>query len=790
MRRMRGEPGEKAKNFKAAIIRMFGELGKYKFIVILAIILAIFSAILSILAPNKLSKLTDEIQNGLVVNQDNIKELSTKITNNLEGEDISKKVQEILQVDKLQENSKNVINDNTISEKEKNDFLNVMEEISRLDDKQKALPYLLKLPENVLEKLFLESEYDGVKISSKDKIEVLKILQKMQESGNGEENKKDSQQNKYVIPESFKNVFFKEFEIDGKIISVDGQYEFITSMSDVTDKKDAAKLYQKIDNMQENSIKEIIKPKMNIDTIKEIALLLGGLYLVSAIFSLIQSIIMAIVSNRFAQDLRSRISVKINKLPLRYFDKHQFGDILSRVTNDIDTIAQNMNQSLGTLVTSITLFLGTIIMMFYTNWIMALTAISSSIIGFVGMGAILGKSQKYFSARQIELGKLNGHIEEIYSGLNVVKVYNGKKEADKKFDELNEKVRESNQKSQFLSGIMMPLMGFIGNFGYVAVCIVGAILTMNDIISFGVIVAFMTYVRLFTNPLSQIAQAMTSLQSTAAASERIFEFVDEEEMDSQENITKVLDKDTVKGHIEFDNVVFQYDNNDKPTIKNFTADAKPGQKIAIVGPTGAGKTTMVNLLMKFYDINSGDIRIDGVSTKELTRENIHDLFTMVLQDTWLFNGTVRENIVYNRADVSDERVQEVCKEVGLDHFIKTLPHGYDANISESDSVSAGQRQLLTIARGMIENSPFLILDEATSNVDTRTEELVQQAMDKLTEGKTSFIIAHRLSTIKNADLILVMKEGNIIEQGNHDELLKQNGFYAELYNSQFEECID
>ena len=529
-----------------------------------------------------------------------------------------------------------------------------------------------------------------------------------------------------------------------------------------------------------------LRGNMNMENIKHITLLLLGLYIGSAIFNYIQSVCMTDVANKFAKSLRSRISVKINKLPLKYFDKHQSGDILSRVTNDIDTIAQSMNQSLGMLVNSVTLFLGSIVMMFYTNWIMALTAIGASLLGFIGMFFILSKSQKYFIARQEELGKLNGHIEEIYSEINVVKVYNGKNEANKKFDELNKKVKEANRKSQFLSGLMQPVMNFIGNFGYVAVCIVGALLAMNNVITFGVIVAFMTYVRLFTNPLSQIAQSMTSLQSTAAASERVFEFVDEPEMKKEDELTKVLKKEDVKGKIEFNNVVFQYDDNDKPTIKNFTATAMPGQKIAIVGPTGAGKTTMVNLLMKFYDINSGEIKIDGISTKELTRENIHDLFTMVLQDTWLFDGTVKENIIYNRENVSDEKIVEVCKEVGLDHFIKTLPHGYNSKLSDNDSVSAGQRQLLTIARGMIEDSPFLILDEATSNVDTRTEELVQKAMDKLTEGKTSFIIAHRLSTIKNADLILVMKEGNIVEQENHEELMKKNGAYAELYNSQFD----
>ena len=587
------------------------------------------------------------------------------------------------------------------------------------------------------------------------------------------------------IPEEMKNILFEDLEIDGVKISVDDQYEFVKEMSTLNEGTDANTLYKKIDEMPE-SIQDLIKPVMNIDTIKAIAIFLVTLYLCSSLFNYIQSICMVQVANRFAKRLRGDISRKINKLPLKYFDKHQTGDILSRVTNDVDMIAQTMNQSLASLVSSITLFLGTIIMMFVTNWVMAITAILASMIGFMGMITILKKSQKYFVKKQTELGNLDGHVEEVYSGLNVVKVYNGKKESDKKFDEYNKKVCEANRKSQFASGVMMPIMNFIGNFGYVAVCIVGALLTMNDLISFGVIVAFISYVRLFTSPLSQIAQGLTNLQSTAAASERIFEFLDEEEMSNQKEITKTLNKEDVKGKIEFKNVVFQYDDNDKPTINNFTALAKPGQKIAIVGPTGAGKTTMVNLLMKFYEINSGDIKIDDVSINELSRENIHSLFTMVLQDTWLFKGTVKENIIYNRKDVSDEKIREVCKEVGLDHFIKTLPKGYNSEIGETDGISSGQRQLLTIARGMIEDTPFLILDEATSNVDTRTEELVQKAMDKLAEGRTSFIIAHRLSTIKNADLILVMKNGNIIEQGNHQELMEKQGAYAELYNSQFE----
>ena len=523
---------------------------------------------------------------------------------------------------------------------------------------------------------------------------------------------------------------------------------------------------------------------IDFEAITSIAVFLLTIYLISALFNYIQGFIMATVANNFAKSLRTQISQKINKLPLRYFDTHSFGDILSRVTNDVDTIGMTLHQSLGTLVSAITLFIGSIIMMFYTNWILAITGIVSSLLGFIFMFIILAKSQKYFNARQVELGNLNGHIEEIYSNHNVVRVYNGMDEASEKFDDLNNRVFVCNKKSQFLSGLMQPIMSFIGNFSYVAVCIVGALLVMNDAISFGVIVAFMVYVRLFTNPLSQIAQGMTNLQTTAAASERVFEFLEEPEMEEETNITKHLDANNVQGNIVFDHIKFSYDGK-KTIIKDFSCDVHKGEKIAIVGPTGAGKTTMVNLLMKFYNITDGDIRIDGVSTKELSRENVHDLFIMVLQDTWLFNGTIRDNIKYNKENVTDEQIMEACKTVGIDKFVKSLPGGLNYVLEDNDSISAGQKQLLTIARGMIKDAPFLILDEATSSVDTRTEELVQQAMDKLTEGRTSFIIAHRLSTIRNADLILVMNEGNIIEQGNHDELMKKNGFYAELYNSQF-----
>ncbi len=534
-----------------------------------------------------------------------------------------------------------------------------------------------------------------------------------------------------------------------------------------------------------NTITNGIMTGIDFDEVNKIAKLLIIIYLLSATFNLVEGLLSATVANRLSQSFRSSISVKINKLPLKYFDSHSYGDILSRVTNDVDLIGQSINQSLGNFIAAVALLIGSVVMMFHTNFTMAITAIISSLVGFSFTAVILSKSQKYFIMRQKELGKMNGHIEEIYSNYNVVKAYNGYKSANEKFDELNYNLFLCNMKSQFLSGLMQPLMNFIGNFSYVAVCVVGAMLTMNGTIEFGVIVAFIVYVRLFTSPLTQIAQSLTSLQSAAASAERVFEFLDEEEMKDETDKVKKLSVNDVKGNIEFNHVKFGYEP-EKTIIKDFSIKVKPGEKIAIVGPTGAGKTTIVNLLMKFYEVTDGDIKIDGTSINDLTRENVHDLFTMVLQDTWLFEGTVRENIVYNKSNISDEEVSSALKTVGLKHFISTLPDGLNTVLSDSESISAGQRQLLTIARGMIKNAPFLILDEATSNVDTRTEELVQKVMDKLTEGKTSFIIAHRLSTIKNADKILVMNGGNIIEVGNHEELMAKGGFYAELYNSQFE----
>lgn len=641
---------EKSKDFKGTLIKTFNNLGKWKYVLIFALGMATLSAILALVAPNKLSDLTDEITLGITPN---------------------------------------------ITE-------NIIKDIMTSDD-----------------------------VAMEDKMALQSLLADLEDSGK---------------------------ELDNILLE--------------------------LDNLPD-SIYSIIKPKMNMVKIKNMAFVLAIIYILSSIFSYIESILTTIIANKYAYKLRRDISKKINKLPLRYFDTHETGDVLSRVTNDIDTVSQTMNNTIASLVSSITLLIGSIIMMFVTNWQMALTAIISSLFGFMFMAIILSKSQRYFTQRQVELGNLNAHIEEIYSGHSVVKVYNADIEAMEEFDKLNKNLYICNKKSQFLSGIMQPLMGFIGNFSYLAVCVIGAILVSEDIITFGVIVAFMIYVRLFTNPLTRIAQSMTQLQSMTAAGERVFEFLEETEMPDESNLVKKLDRESVKGEIVFKGVKFGYDKN-RTIIKNFNAMVKPGQKIAIVGPTGAGKTTLVNLLMKFYDINDGDIIIDGVSTKNLTRENIHDLFIMVLQDTWLFEGTIRDNLKFNKKNVTDEEIMKVCKTVGVDHFIKTLPGGLDANVGDNDTISQGQKQLLTIARGMIENAPFLILDEATSNVDTRTEELVQKAMDKLTSGRTSFIIAHRLSTIKNADLILVMKDGNIIEQGSHDILLKKNGFYAELYNSQFD----
>ena len=524
-------------------------------------------------------------------------------------------------------------------------------------------------------------------------------------------------------------------------------------------------------------------PGIDLDKVGKIALTLAILYVISAVVGYIQSFTVATIVQRFSQRLRKAIQTKINKVPLSYFDSHSQGDTLSRVTNDVDLLGQSLNQSLGTLVTSTMLLIGSIFMMFHSNVSMALTAIGSVLIGFVLVMVIMGSSQPLFKRQQNNLAAINGYVEEIYSGHNVVTSYNAAGETSEAFKKLNTNLYKSMWQSQFLSGIMMPLMIFIGNFGYVMVCVVGAVKVINGDITMGDVVAFMTYVRIFSQPLSQIAQAFTQMQSATAAMSRVFEFLEEEEMEDESHKERQLSD--VKGEVTFDNVFFGY-SRDKTIIHDFSAVAKPGQKVAIVGPTGAGKTTIVNLLMKFYEIDKGQIAIDGVDTRLMSREEVHDQFSMVLQDTWLFEGTIKENLIYNQENITDEQVVEAAKAVGVHHFIMTLPDGYDTYLDDSVTLSIGQKQLLTIARALLKDAPLLILDEATSSVDTRTEELIQKAMDKLMEGRTSFVIAHRLSTIKNADLILVMKDGNIIEQGNHDELMTEGGFYADLYNSQFE----
>ena len=522
---------------------------------------------------------------------------------------------------------------------------------------------------------------------------------------------------------------------------------------------------------------------IDLDKVGKIALTLAILYVISAVVGYIQSFTVATIVQRFSQRLRKAIQTKIDKVPLNYFDSHSQGDTLSRVTNDVDLLGQSLNQSLGTLVTSTMLLIGSIFMMFHSNVSMALTAIGSVLIGFVLVMVIMGSSQPLFKRQQNNLAAINGYVEEIYSGHNVVTSYNATGETSETFRKLNTNLYKSMWQSQFLSGIMMPLMIFVGNFGYVMVCVVGAVKVINGDITMGDVVAFMSYVRIFSQPLSQIAQAFTQMQSATAAMSRVFEFLEEDEMEDES--VKERQLSDVKGEVTFDNVFFGY-SKEKTIIHDFSAVAKPGQKVAIVGPTGAGKTTIVNLLMKFYEIDRGQITIDGVDTRLMTREEVHDQFSMVLQDTWLFEGTIKENLIYNQENITDEQVVAAAKAVGVHHFIMTLPKGYDTYLDDSVTLSIGQKQLLTIARALLKDSPLLILDEATSSVDTRTEELIQKAMDKLMEGRTSFVIAHRLSTIRNADLILVMKDGNIIEQGNHDDLMQQGGFYADLYNSQFE----
>ncbi len=674
----------KAKDFKTAMKNLLVALKPYVGAILISIVLVIISTVFTLIGPNKLSKITDIIEEGLSVNLD--------------------------------------LTDEQMQALEKGEMVEVKQE-----------------------KLSLRFNLVGENV-------VISALVK--QDGN-----------EFFLPINGEGTNYQELKDKG-IINLDG--------------KNLALGY----NNGKVQLWLNTETKINIDNIFKICMFLVVIYLTAYIINFLQGFIMATVNQKVSKDLRGQISRKINRLPLKYFDTSSYGDILSRVTNDVDTIGFTLNSSVSSLFGAVALFVGSLIMMFVTNWIMALSGVIATLVGFLLMTVIISKSQKYFIRQQQSIGQLNGFVEEAYSGQEIIKAYNAEADTKSKFENLNTTLYATAWKSQFFSGLMGPLMNFIGNFGYVVVCVVGAVLVHNGVINFAVIIAIMIYIRLFTQPLSQLAQALTNLQSTAAASERVFEFLNQPEMADESHLSEKLTQ--IKGEVEFKNVKFGYSPS-KLVIKDFSAKIKSGQKVAIVGPTGAGKTTLVNLLMKFYNVSEGDILIDGISIKNLTRENVHDIFGMVLQDTWLFQGSVFENIRYNKQNITDEQIIEACKVCGIHHFIKTLPNGYNTILDDNTTISAGQKQLLTIARAMVENAPMLILDEATSSVDTRTEILIQQAMDRLTQNRTSFVIAHRLSTIKNADLILVLKQGDIVEMGNHEQLLAKNGFYAELYNSQFEE---
>ena len=575
------------------------------------------------------------------------------------------------------------------------------------------------------------------------------------------------------MPQETRAALMADVEVDGVTITSKDQQELLDIFANL-DTTDTQATMSALDNLPK-SVKSLVEPGIDMELVLGTATVLIGFYIASYVLSVLQGLIMTTVTQRISRGLRAEISAKINRLPMSYFNRVPTGDILSRITNDIDTLAQSLNQSVSTLLSAVVLFFGSLFMMIRTNGWMTLAAVGASLLGFALMMAIMGRSQKYFMRQQNALGALSGHIEESYTGHTVITAYNAEDLVGAEFDRMNAELVSAGFRAQCLSGLMMPIMTFIGNFGYVAVCVVGGALALDGQIGFGVIVAFMLYVRYFTQPLSQIAQGVQALQSAGAAGTRVFEFLDAEEM-ADESAKPALGDRTVRGEVEFDHVRFTYDGADKPVIKDFSAHALPGQKVAIVGPTGAGKTTMVNLLMRFFEIDGGEIRIDGVPTRDMRREDVHSLFCMVLQDTWLFEGTIRENLVYCDEGVDDEKVRRACRAVGLDHFIRSQPHGYDTVLNDQINLSQGQKQQMTIARAMIADKPMLILDEATSNVDTRTELKIQQAMDELMSGRTSFVIAHRLSTIKNADLILVMKEGDIIESGTHDEAARAGRF--------------
>lgn len=708
--------------------KLLGYCRRYLAVFMIAILCAAAGTVLTLIGPDKLSEMTDTITAGITPNTEALTELTEAVSENAAAN---------------------------------------MQEVSAAiaANLQSSTPKAITV--------------NGSEISLADQEATLALL-----SGLEAPDAATMQQTMAQLPDAVSAALYSDVTIDGQTISAADQRAAMDIMSGI-DPEESEDALEAMDKLPD-SVYSLIAPSIDMDKVQQIGFILVTFYALSYLFSAIQGWITAGVTQRVSQQLRGDISRKINRLPMAFYNRTSTGDILSRVTNDVDLISQSLNQSISNLITSVILLFGSLLMMLITNLWMTLTAILASLLGFVVMFAIMGRSQKYFARQQRHLGALNGHIEEMYTGHTVVKAYNGEAAAQQTFDEMNDKLRESGFRAQTLAGMMMPVMTFVGNLGYVAVCVVGGAMALNDMISFGVIVAFMMYVRYFTQPLSQIAQAVQSLQSAAAAGERVFEFLEAEEMPDESG--KKNDIGEVQGTVDFDHVRFGYEDTDKIVIHDFSAHAKPGQKIAIVGPTGAGKTTMVNLLMRFHDIQSGEIRIDGVPTNEMTREAVREQFCMVLQDTWLFEGTLRENLIYCTENVSDEKMIAACKAVGLDHFIRTLPKGYDTVVGDQLSLSQGQKQQLTIARAMIADKPMLILDEATSSVDTRTEQQIQTAMDKLMENRTSFVIAHRLSTIKNADLILVLNHGDIVESGTHEELLAKGGFYADLYNSQFEQA--
>lgn len=708
--------------------KLLGYCRRYLAVFMIAILCAAAGTVLTLIGPDKLSDMTDTITAGITPNTEALTELTEAVSENAAAN---------------------------------------MQEVSAAiaANLQSSTPKAITV--------------NGSEISLADQRQTLSLL-----SGVEAPDAATMQDAMAQLPDAVTAALYSDVTIDGQTISAADQRAAMDIMSGI-DPEESEDALEAMDKLPD-SVYSLIAPSIDMDKVQRIGFILVTFYALSYLFSAIQGWITAGVTQRVSQQLRGDISRKINRLPMAFYNRTSTGDILSRVTNDVDLISQSLNQSISNLITSVILLFGSLLMMLITNLWMTLTAILASLLGFVVMFAIMGHSQKYFARQQRHLGALNGHIEEMYTGHTVVKAYNGEAAAQQTFDEMNDKLRESGFRAQTLAGMMMPVMTFVGNLGYVAVCVVGGAMALNDMISFGVIVAFMMYVRYFTQPLSQIAQAVQSLQSAAAAGERVFEFLEAEEMPDESG--KKNDIGEVQGTVDFDHVRFGYEDTDKIVIHDFSAHAKPGQKIAIVGPTGAGKTTMVNLLMRFHDIQSGEIRIDGVPTNEMTREAVREQFCMVLQDTWLFEGTLRENLIYCTENVSDEKMIAACKAVGLDHFIRTLPKGYDTVVGDQLSLSQGQKQQLTIARAMIADKPMLILDEATSSVDTRTEQQIQSAMDKLMENRTSFVIAHRLSTIRNADLILVMNHGDIVESGTHEELLAKGGFYADLYNSQFEQA--